>query len=95
MKNRFILVVDDATKEQRDEITRFFKEQQTGYWHWFKDTWLITDISQRWNSVSLRDAIQRLVPGVNTLILKVESGTDWAAFGRKEQFEWLHKTWND
>jgi len=95
MKQRFVVLADEISKEQQDVITAFFKEQPTGYWHWFKDSWLIIDISNVWSVAKIRDKIQELVPGVNVLVLKVESGTDWAGFGRKDKFEWLHETWVD
>lgn len=92
MKNRFVLMIDEATKEQQDIVTEFFRDK-TGYWHWFKDSWLITDVSGEWSVAKIRDKVQELVPGVSTLVLKVDSGESWAAYGQISRFDWLHKTW--
>ncbi len=92
MKKRFILVIDNPTKEQQNAVTQFFKNQ-LGYWHWFSDVWLLTDSSNTWTAVSLRDKVKELVPGARLLVFMVESNHTWAAFGKEGMFNWLDKTW--
>lgn len=95
MKQRFVILVDNPTKEQQNRITQFFKSQPTGYWHWFSDAWLITDTTGEWAAGSIRSKIQELVPGIDTLVLKVDNDKGWAGFGKKEKFAWLFRTWTD
>lgn len=96
MKNRYVILADEISKEQQNIVTNYFKEQPSiGYWHWFKDCWLLTDVSDLWNVSKLRDKVRELVQGVDILVIRVESGNEWAAFGKKETFKWLHETWKD
>ncbi len=92
MKKRFILVIDGATKEQQNIITIFFKDRM-GYWHWFSDAWLLTDSSNTWTVSSIRDKVQELIPGINMIVLAIESDTEWAGFGQANRFDWLNDTW--
>lgn len=92
MKRRFVLIIDNATKEQQNVVTNYFKEM-LGYWHWFSDAWLLTDANSQWSVASIRDKVQELIPGVDMIVLRVESDNDWAGFGQKNKFEWLHSTW--
>lgn len=95
MKNRFVLLIDNATKEQQNTITNLFKSKGLGYWHWYSDAWLLTDASLKWDQGSIRDLVQEYLPGVDTLVIKVESAYQWAGFGKKEKFAWLHESWPD
>ena len=92
MKKRFILVIDNPTKEQQNAVTNFFKNQ-LAYWHWFSDVWLLTDTTNTWTVTSIRDKVHELIPGTRLLVLPIESGTVWAGVGKTEVFKWLHNTW--
>ncbi|MCH9006242.1 MAG: hypothetical protein IH838_13265, partial [Proteobacteria bacterium] len=87
MKRRFVLAIDNATKEQQNVVTNYFMNQM-GYWHWFSDAWLLTDSEGLWNVASIRDKVQELLPGVDMIVLRVESDTDWAGFGQTDKFKW-------
>lgn len=93
MALRFVLALDSATPEDQNKVTNYLKSQSLGYWHWFRDVWLVTDPSYRWSVALLRDRLQEQVPGATMLILPVEAGNQWAGHGRKETFEWLHDEW--
>lgn len=92
MKKRFILVIDNPTKEQQNAVTNFFKNQ-LGYWHWFSDVWLLTDTTNTWAVSSIRDTVKELIPEARLLVFAIGSGTAWAGSGKTEMFKWLHNTW--
>lgn len=92
MKKRFILVIDNPTKEQQNAVTNFFKNQ-LGYWHWFSDVWLLTDTTNTWTVSSIRDTVKGLIPEARLLVFAIGSGTAWAGSGKTEMFKWLHNTW--
>ncbi len=92
MKKRFILVIDNPTKEQQNAVTNFFKNQ-LGYWHWFSDVWLLTDTTNTWTVSSIRDTVKELIPEARLLVFAIGSGTAWAGSGKTEMFKWLHNTW--
>lgn len=95
MKSRFILVVHDITKDQENAITNSFSEAGLGYWHWFKDCWLVVDGSGVSTHGSIRDTVLRVAPNVNCLVFKIDSESAWSGFGEKTKFEWFNKTWKD
>jgi hypothetical protein len=93
MKQRFVVLVDDATPVQQNSVTLFLKGK-FGYWHHFSDAWLVTSSSGDWTAARLRDELKNVVPGPSVLVLKVDSPNGWAAFGTKGVFQWLHSTWS-
>ena len=93
MKQRFIVLVDDATPEQQNAVTLFLKGK-VGYWHHFSDSWLVTTSDPTWSPAKLRDEVRRVVPGPSILVLKVDTPKGWSGFGAKGMFDWLHSTWS-
>lgn len=93
MKQRFVILVDDATPEQQNAVTLFLKGK-FGYWHHFSDAWLVTTTRDEWNAKTIRDAVQKAVVGPNILVLKVDAPKGWAAYGTEGIFQWLHSTWS-
>ena len=93
MKNRFILVINDTTKEQQDTITCFFKDAGQGYWHWFSDLWLLTDSSDTWTLITIREKVRELIPSGSFLVFSVENGKEIAGYCPREMIEWITKDW--
>ncbi len=96
MKGRFAIFVDRATKQQQDTITNYFKhERSVGYWHWFNDVWLITDVSKEFTTQMLRDKVQELAPGLTTLVMQIDNAKGWSGFGSDDKFNWIRETWSN
>jgi hypothetical protein len=93
MKQRFVILVDDATPAQQNAVTLFLKGK-VGYWHHFSDAWLVASNSGEWTAAKLRDELTKVVSGPSVLVLKIDSPKGWAAFGTKGIFAWLHSTWS-
>ena len=95
MSSRFVLVVDSASQDEQDKISIYLQtEKSVGYWHWFRDLWLITDPTGKWSVSSIRDKVREILPNKHTIVFQVESGTNWAGFGINERFKWLLDYWN-
>lgn len=90
---RFIMIVDDATPEQQNAITKSLEGKPQGFWHYFSDVWLIIDASNTCTTISLRDHLSQVVPGATTLILPIDNANEWQGFGKQDTFKWLHDTW--
>lgn len=88
-------MVDDATAPQQDAVTQYLKTTHYGFWHYFSDGWLITDRSDTLTAALLRDQLNNLVPGKNTLVVQMDNPTQWAGYGQTEHFKWLHEVWNN
>jgi hypothetical protein len=92
MKRRFIVMVDDATREQQNKLTAYFRSK-VGFWHYFSDIWLVVESKMDWEPRSLRDEVRNLLPGKSVLVFAVESPQRWAAFGKIGMFKWLKDEW--
>lgn len=96
MKRRFVICVDNPTIEQQDKLTNHFDDHPNfGYWHWFRDTWLVVDPTNTYTALTMRDLIKKTIPGAYTMVFLVDDGTDWAGFGSKKMYDWMNETWPD
>jgi hypothetical protein len=95
MIRRFIMMVDDATAQQQDAVTKYLKTTDHGFWHYFSDCWLITDHSDTLTCDVLRDEVNRIMPGKTTLVVQMDNPTQWAGFGQTEHFKWVNEVWNN
>lgn len=92
-RRRFIVVVNDASPNQQNTITAFFKNSNFAYWHWFKDLWLVIDTTGTWDAGVLRDKLNELFPPLHKFVSQVHSGKTWGINGNPESFPWLHDEW--
>ena len=80
MERRFIVCTDEATVEQENKISMFFKNDTgTAFWHWFHAVWLITDPNMKWTPGALRDALRDIVPQCSLLVIEVKEALRWSA----------------
>jgi hypothetical protein len=93
LKNRFIIIVDDASREQQNTVTEFLRGQKCGYWHYFSDVWFLYETNKQWSAVSLRNKLMEILPGRTAIVLKIQDGTRWAAFGQPNIFTWVKESW--
>jgi hypothetical protein len=90
---KFIVAVDDVSAEQRDAITRFFREQNFGWWHWLSDTWLLYADQTEFTTATLRDRIFQIAPTASVLVQNLNVPGDWALAAVRESHEWMHRNW--
>jgi hypothetical protein len=103
MKTRFVVSMG-VPPAQQSGFTEYLNQLRNihgwgfGWWHWLPGVWLITDVSGNFTAASLRDAIQKMFPDTESVVLELrQDGTDtWAAFGPKppkNMLTWLHENW--
>lgn len=95
MKRRFVVCIDNTTKEQQDIVTAWFKKSGVGYWHWLKDMWLVTDPLMKWNANKLRDELNSLLPSSYKMVIQIDGENTWSGYGNTNMFKWLKDTWID
>lgn len=88
-----VLVLDNITPEQREQIHEVVKENSAGWWHHFADSWIV--LSSR-TSEEWRDLLTPIIPvGAGVVVLRVDrdSPETWAVRfpGAKEKSGWLHR----
>ena len=93
MKRRFIILVDDATSDEQNRLTDFLRKRPMVFWHYFSDSWLVVDTDAQWSTATLRDQLVKLLPGKMVMVLHVDNGTTWAAFGAVKNFDWIQSDW--
>lgn len=98
MKKRFIICVNNSTKEQENNFVEFLKSQKVGWWHWLSNTWLISDNNGKTNASYWRDHSRDVFENENILVIEINNEKDtWSGFGpstdEKNMFKWLHDNW--
>ena len=98
MSSRFILVIDDASKEQRDIITKRLdnlKDHGYGYWHWMEAMWLISGAPDKIEPSAISKWLER-TPGIEKLtfvVFKVNGPCPYWGRGNDEGWVWMEKNW--
>jgi len=67
MKKRFIVLVESETDQQTRALADLLSPENFNWWHWLPNSWLIVDSKGQFTSVSLRDAVKKIYPGVKQL----------------------------
>lgn len=100
MSNRFILVVDDASKEQRDTITQRLqglKSHGYGYWHWMETMWLVAGVPDGVTPKSFIEWLEQ-TPGIDKLtyvVFAVNGLCPYWGRNTKEAWDWMLKSWGE
>ena len=99
MKKRFVIIIEVSTKEQNDAFLAWIKAEKLGWWHWFQNTWLLSNPAGSLRASGIRDKLRECFGTANTLVLELKNGEDtWAGFGPKtddkDMFKWLRKNWS-
>lgn len=97
MSNHFVVGVEDLTKDQEADFSKYLTDNGCGWWHRIPNFWLVTDPSSRHTSKSLSDKIhsynmssQIIVTSVNPVdFYNFYSSTDT----EKTSLKWLGQFW--
>lgn len=98
MKKRFIVSLNNSTKAQDQLFVEYIMNNNLGWWHWLKNTWLLVDNSGRLSASELRDIVKDIFKNEHTLVIEIGNNSDtWAGYGPtsedKNMFEWLKDQW--
>lgn len=98
MKKRYIVCVNNSTKEQDEKFVEFIKSKNLGWWHWLNNTWLLVDDSGILTAADIRDSARDIFTPEYNIVIEIGQTTDtWSGFGIKTEdknmFAWLHKNW--
>lgn len=96
MKRRFVILIDsDATKEERDAVTEHLKNSESyGFWHHFPFSWLVTTEDETITESGLRGEVRDRLGATSVIVIRVDDGTAWWAYGPPTVMNWLHETWS-
>lgn len=87
-------MVDRPTAGSSLAITNALKAEGVRWWHWFQSTWLIVDRYDRGDAAWWRDTLRQAAPATHLIVIDADGG-NWAAFGIRKRFDWLHAEWSD
>jgi hypothetical protein len=98
MKKRFIICINNSTAEQEKLFIDFIKSNSVAWWHWLKNTWLISDTYGNLTCTTIRDAAIDIFESENLLVFEFREGFDtWAGMGpiteKRNMFKWLRNYW--
>jgi hypothetical protein len=101
MKKRFIILLDNPSKEQDAAFLRFVRDtEHFGYWHWFNGSWLLYSSKPHHSSEFIRDKLCELFPGLHSMVFEFSEDQKerWHGFGpsndKHNMYRWLHENWH-
>jgi hypothetical protein len=98
MKKRFIVCIDDSTKEQDQKFIEYIKENGFGWWHYLKNTWLIADSTGKSSVSEIRNMVKESYDNEYNMVFQLneDEGT-WSGFGpsseKRNMFKWIKENW--
>lgn len=98
MKNRFMLTIEEISKAEEEAILEFCRANKFGWWHWFDNFWLLYTEDMSVTAFQLTEEINSLFAAKKEMfVMEIEESkrNDWAGWGRKEKFDWLHEGWKE
>lgn len=99
MKKRFVVMIDSVTEDQNKKFLAWVKEENVGWWHWFDNSWLISNNRDHLTAATIRDKAMEIYSGENVLVLELHEGEGtWSGFGPnsgdKDMFKWIRDNWS-
>jgi hypothetical protein len=99
MKKRFVVLIESSTKEQNEIFLNWIKSEGVGWFYWFQNAWLLTNIRGHLSASDIRDQVGHAYGQANTIVLELQGGNDtWAGFGpnteKRDMFKWINANWN-
>lgn len=96
MSNRFVIVVDNASKEQLDTITQRLQDTGYGFWHWVEYMWLVSGVPDGVTPKSFCEWLEK-TPGIESLtyiVLKVNEPCPYWGRNERKAWEWMERYWS-
>ena len=97
MKRRFVIGAEGLTKDAERKMVEFFREKKLAWWHHISNFWLVYDVSDTITAQELRDAIVKLRPTGNpVLVLQIPQSSTWSGMRpstKTDMFDWIEKSW--
>jgi hypothetical protein len=87
------VILPNSTPQQQQIFHSLFTPHRASWAHWSSEVWLLHFPNEDPLVEPLRDEIQRALPGVQVLILKIDGVPQFAGWGTKAWQDWLDKFW--
>lgn len=98
MKKRYIVCLNDSTKEQEEAFLKYIEKENFKWWHRFSNIWLLVDVTGESDVKSLRSAVNKAFDFEHNLVFELKKG-NWAGYGpikgEKDIFSWLKDNWTN
>lgn len=94
--NKFVILIKDDNKFISDHLKIYFRNNGFGFWHWFPNSYLITDIQRRKTVKEIRDDLSIRFPRLDLVVIQFKGdSTPWAGKGKLNTFRWFHESWKE
>jgi hypothetical protein len=95
MSSNFVIVVENASKEQRDTITHRLKGTNFGLWHWIETMWLVTGVEDGVTPKSFCEWLEQTpgIDGLTYIVLKVNGPCPYWGRNNEKAWDWMSKNW--
>src|SRR5438552_3052694 len=92
---KYVILTKDAQPQHQDSFTNFLRLEHErtgiGWWRHMDSAWLLDDDIPGHDASWWRMQAKVMMPNSSILVLQVKDGSEWAAYGVTERFEWLTK----
>jgi hypothetical protein len=90
--SKLILLIDFGQDDFSSKIIELLNSRGAGYWHWYKDSWIIKD-SHGMDETWWRDSIKEKCPSLRFTVVSLGTNASWSGFDVPSKFEWFHSNW--
>jgi hypothetical protein len=90
---KFIVIIPNSTLNQVLAVKSLYPPNRAAWWHHSNDVWLLSFVQDIETVLTVQQELQRVLPQVNMVIFKVESGAPWAGWGPQEWRNWFDQYW--
>lgn len=97
MSKRFIVAVDNLRDPQGPQRNQQFigyaKGGKMAWWSWVPSLWLVADASGEMTAERLSNDARDIF-NAPCLVIELQKEGEWAGYGPKEMFQWMHDSWD-
>ncbi len=97
MKKRFVIAINDSTKDQDELFLEYIGTNNFGWWHWIDNFWLLVDSEGKITAKELHNNVMRIYSNNFNFVMEVKEIPAWWAYGAKEEhrnmFTWIEEHW--
>lgn len=95
MRRKYVIIVQGASTDLKNTITKHLLKKKYGYWHWMEDAWLVPSVDSKVSAQELGEWLEK-IPGFGTITyLVIEVGPKRTYWGRniKPAWDWIIQNW--
>lgn len=93
MANKFVIIFNNASKEQQDLITHRLQGTKYQFWHWMENVWLVTT-DENVTAKSFAEWLEKFT-GITRfyVVFRIDGPCPYWGRNIDEAWKWMAKFW--